>query len=63
MIEMVSEQIQIMAAIVLGIIGVLLVQLFSDNKSKFTDEDIDKILAGVWAKRKERKNRTRRNKH
>jgi len=60
---MVSEQILIMAAIVLGIIGIPLVQLFSDNKSKFTDEDYDNILAGVWAKRKERKNRTRRNKH
>jgi len=60
---MASGQIQIMAAIVLGIIGILLVGLFSDNKSKFSDADYDYILAGVWAKRKERKNRTRRNKH
>jgi hypothetical protein len=60
---MVSGQIQIMLAIALGISGVLLVRLFSDNKSKFSDADYDNILAGVWAKRKERKNRTRRNKH
>ena len=60
---MVSEHIQIIMAIVLAIIAILLVRLFSDNKSKYTDEDYDNILAGVWVKRKGLKNRTRRNKH